>query len=482
MFTDRLTGKPAARRIIATDCRHGDDTSLTRQGFGRYFTDQEGLRPAESKRMIPQPQSDVHKWRPARRTLSEPGAMHFEKREGLKKVEPPPPKVFSIRERRHLRQVASKEEHDDRPVGPKTVYRGNGYRAADQVAQETDIQNEMQRKQRPLDLLSQRNGIYAKSLGDKPYRHPEYENRFHHAGGLIIGSTGIRGNFPKNEARNATSIKIDDAPRKKVLCYEDRQKEKELRDAHNEVANLTKSFAALSGTYFFVQKSSKHCLDVDVSEERTLDMNPVILQPDEGSDSQRWVVTPAGNEEYMIQHRASMQYLDVHENNQGVVTRTDVSTPMRWVMIPYGNWECTIQHKETGRFLDAGEGSAALRPKAVGSSQRWILRTLGAHADDQAVAESWEDYALRPCETAQYEELDSDDEPAPTGASWYAWEVKLDKELRKELAPLTLDVLKERASTEGASKDAVAALDDQEDPKVAAIDLIANLVRAKGGS
>lgn len=47
----------------------------------------------------------------------------------------------------------------------------------------------MQRKGKLYGLESMRNSIGISSLGDKPYRYPEYEPEFYKNGGLIPGST-----------------------------------------------------------------------------------------------------------------------------------------------------------------------------------------------------------------------------------------------------------------------------------------------------
>jgi hypothetical protein len=243
MFCDKIHGKPTRTKRVETDCRDGAYYSVAQQGLGSYFTDREGLIVPESKRIIPQRQSDTFEWRASKRCMSEPGSRHYEKPEGLKTVEKPPPQIFSIREKRHIRQHSSKEEWSDRPVGAKTVFRENGYRAADQIAHEIDLTNEMQRKQHIQDLGGKRNGIGCKVLGDKNYRHPDYEPGFHHAGGLIIGSTFQRGSHKKTEARNATSIKLAVGGKKTMKSYEETQREREREEERQEVANLTKSIA-----------------------------------------------------------------------------------------------------------------------------------------------------------------------------------------------------------------------------------------------
>lgn len=54
----------------------------------------------------------------------------------------------------------------------------------------------MTRKKRLDGYESLRNNIGVASLGDKPYKYPEYSNNFYRDGGLIPGSTFRP--FPKN--------------------------------------------------------------------------------------------------------------------------------------------------------------------------------------------------------------------------------------------------------------------------------------------
>eukprot|EP00933_Yihiella_yeosuensis_P075188 TRINITY_DN84424_c0_g1_i1.p1 TRINITY_DN84424_c0_g1~~TRINITY_DN84424_c0_g1_i1.p1 ORF type:complete len:313 (+),score=47.82 TRINITY_DN84424_c0_g1_i1:37-939(+) len=242
-FTDKFTARPLCRRMLDTEVKHGAVTGLAQNGFGKYFTDKEGLRASESKRVIPMPQSEVCMWRPSKRPLSEPGALHLEKPDGRARVPEPPGRVYSMPEKRHIRQVESKEEYGDRAVGPRVVVRENGLRACDQPAREVDVQNEMQRKNRALDLLSQRNGIGVRSMGDKAYRHPEYMNGFHKAGNLIVGSSFHRGMHAKTVPRNSTSINIViDTSKPPVKSYMEKLREREVLEAQAEVEELTRNW------------------------------------------------------------------------------------------------------------------------------------------------------------------------------------------------------------------------------------------------
>jgi hypothetical protein len=271
-WLDRNSNLPHSRKIVPTCCRNGDDASFARQGPVGYFTDERGLMQIEGKRQVQGPVSGVYQWHPSKKPMTEPGADHWEKPEGLKKVQSKPAQVRFRKEKLHVRQVASKEEYHDRPIGPKTVKAPNGIRAADQPAQEIDLSRVLQRKSRIDHMDEQRNGIPARSLGDKQYRHPEYASEFYKAGGLIIGSTFARGHYAKTLPRNSTAWKEFAAEKPdavkamsyealeqmvrnntykefaeknpdviKCLSYMERQKLEKKLEAMAEVAELTKS-------------------------------------------------------------------------------------------------------------------------------------------------------------------------------------------------------------------------------------------------
>jgi len=234
-FGDIVTSNTLSRRIIDTGCRTGN--GLAARGMDTFFQDTHGLAASEGRRHIETTPAEVNNWRPARRSLSEPGYCHYEKAEGKRQVEgapSQPPKTLA--EKRHVRQIESKEEYGDRPYGPKTITRDNGLRAADQPAREVDISLELARKTRPLALRDQRNGLGVKSLGDKNYRHPEYDNNFFKIGGLVVGSTFQRGHFKKTEPKNNASVQLV-APTSSMggrkLNYKERREE-ELRQRVNE--------------------------------------------------------------------------------------------------------------------------------------------------------------------------------------------------------------------------------------------------------
>lgn len=52
-----------------------------------------------------------------------------------------------------------------------------------------DVESRMQKKIKNRELLGQRNQISVTTLGDKPYKYPQYSKDFYQTGGLIPGST-----------------------------------------------------------------------------------------------------------------------------------------------------------------------------------------------------------------------------------------------------------------------------------------------------
>jgi len=242
-FVERGSAKNQGKKVVQTHIRNGDDTSLARNGFGGYFSDTRGLSCAEGKKILPSVGSQVFEWRPSKRALSQPGSDHNEKPEGRRLCDAAPGKSLAIREKRHIRQVESKEEHSDRPNGKNAVVRANGLRAADQPAREVDLSYEMQRKVPHYSLHDARNGIGCAVHGDKPYKHPEYSDEFFKAGNLVIGAGFARGHFKKTEPRNAISLVPANVVRKEdAMTFADREALNAANEARAEVEELTKQW------------------------------------------------------------------------------------------------------------------------------------------------------------------------------------------------------------------------------------------------
>jgi hypothetical protein len=238
-FTDGTT-RPRGKRIVETKIRNGDEAGLARNGFGAYFSDERGLVNSEGIKILPCPGSQVFEWRSSKRPIKQPGDDHYVKPEGRRLVESAPGKALGIREKRHIRQVESKEEVSDRPAGPQIVVRDNGFRAADQPAREVDISMEMQRRVKGHSMLDCRNGIGCKVYGEKAYKHPEYSGDFYKIGELVVGSGFQRGHYKKTQPRNATSVQLVEVQRKEgAKTFEERQQEMSLLEARTEVEELT---------------------------------------------------------------------------------------------------------------------------------------------------------------------------------------------------------------------------------------------------
>jgi hypothetical protein len=120
-----------------------------------------------------------------------------------------------------------------------TVILDSGQRAADQRGMEMDLSQLMTSRRRCRDLVSQRNGIDCRTLGDKSYRHPEYDKDFYQAGGLAVGSSFVRGDFEKTTARNNPALAM---PPREVRVPCQTYAEKEAMRAAQEVSELTESW------------------------------------------------------------------------------------------------------------------------------------------------------------------------------------------------------------------------------------------------
>lgn len=242
-FTERISARPMGKRIVETNIRNGDETGLARNGFGGYFTDSRGLISKPISKIVEVPGSNVLEWRSSKRPLAEPGTDHFVKPEGRRLAESAPGKAVNIREKRHIRQVESKEEHSDRPLGPRTVFRENGLRAAEQPARELDISMEVQRKVPINCLYDMRNGIGCKVQGDKGYKHPEYSERFYKIGETVVGSSFSRGHYKKTLPRNATQVQLAEVQRKEgAKTFEERERDMLAFEAEEEVKELTRNW------------------------------------------------------------------------------------------------------------------------------------------------------------------------------------------------------------------------------------------------
>ena len=135
----------------------------------------------------------------------------------------------------------------------------------------------------------------------------------------------------------------------------------------------------LRGVYTIQQKSNSRYMD---AHEGSNDSS-VVTRDRQNNDTQRWILTPLGNNVYTIQQKSNSRYMDAHEgsNDNSVVTRDRQNNDtQRWILTPLGNNAYTIQQKSNGRYMDAHEGSndnsVVTRNRQNNDTQRWIIRPL----------------------------------------------------------------------------------------------------------
>jgi len=135
----------------------------------------------------------------------------------------------------------------------------------------------------------------------------------------------------------------------------------------------------LRGIYTIQQKSNGRY--ADAHEDRN--DNSMVTRDRQNNDTQRWVLTPLGNDTYTIQQKSNGRYVDAHEdvNDNSMVTRTRQNNDtQRWILTPLGNDTYTIQQKSNGRYADAHEdrndNSMVTRDKQNNDTQRWIIKPL----------------------------------------------------------------------------------------------------------
>ena len=126
-------------------------------------------------------------------------------------------------QRRHAEEKISGTYEDDE-VGKKTYVYHNRKTMSEYMT--TDLMGHKKR----TDFYGQRNGIGVASLGDKKYKAVEYDDRFFHEGGLVVGSTH---QIKIKSAGNAKAIdfysglKLDGPLNKDRVKWSDRVKQEE---------------------------------------------------------------------------------------------------------------------------------------------------------------------------------------------------------------------------------------------------------------
>jgi len=362
-FTDKLHGRAHGVAQVHAPWNRGMDHGLATNGFGRYFSDSAGLLPMQGRKAVPVAlNSDTMHWKPSKTCLSEPGAHHPEKPEGKAAVAEPLRRPQVEKERRHLVQVSSKEEHHDRPVGPNIVHRDNGLRAADQPAREVDVSGEMARKIRTVDLHGQRNGLGCRSLGDKCYKHPEYAVGYHTEGSLIPGASFVRGHFPKTVARRGAWVPLSANGKNKV------SNQKLTEEQHKALSKALKTFDNIKSVnmadYVAVEEACNKLAEaIDFAVAEKVSKNSLL----EAEDLRQ----------QLVEHLAAR-------------TRAPSKTSAHLVREEHGAQRLYEKYTQQGLYP---KDAAA---KAMGQAR--------AKKDVGVLTGKWEDYALKDCEGANWED------------------------------------------------------------------------------
>jgi len=135
----------------------------------------------------------------------------------------------------------------------------------------------------------------------------------------------------------------------------------------------------LSGVYTIKQKNNNRFLD---AHEKTSKDFSAVTRDAQNNDTQKWTLTPLGNNTYTIQQKNNNRFLDAHEKTSedfSAVTRDSQNNDtQKWTLTPLGSNTYTIQQKSNSRFLDAHEQSnkdfsVVTREAQNNDTQKWVL-------------------------------------------------------------------------------------------------------------
>jgi hypothetical protein len=107
------------------------------------------------------------------------------------------------------------------------------------------------------------------------------------------------------------------------------------------------------------------------------------MRLEQGDDSQKWILTKVGNNEYTIQQKENMRFLDAwpwQSKDYRVCTREEQGDDsQRWIITNVGeNGEATIKQKLNDRTVDAYETAikdyaVVTRESAGDDTQLWVI-------------------------------------------------------------------------------------------------------------
>jgi nitrogen fixation protein FixH len=147
-------------------------------------------------------------------------------------------------------------------------------------------------------------------------------------------------------------------------------------------ANAATGQRQLSGVYTIQQMSNDRYVD---AHENSKNDYALVTRPAQNNDTQRWILTPLGDNVYTIQQKRNRRYVDAHENsknNYRLVTRpAQENDTQRWILTLQGDNVYTIQQQSSGRYVDAYENSdndyrLITRQRQNNYTQQWLFQRL----------------------------------------------------------------------------------------------------------
>ena len=134
---------------------------------------------------------------------------------------------------------------------------------------------------------------------------------------------------------------LDEKAEQARLAEEENRKAEQARLAEVErrkaeqarLAEERRRRIQLHGVYTIQQKSNRRYVDA----HQDANDNSVVTRNWQNNDTQRWILTPLGNNTYTIQQKSNRQYVDAHQdaNDNSVVTRNRQNNDtQRWIIKP----------------------------------------------------------------------------------------------------------------------------------------------------
>ncbi len=142
-------------------------------------------------------------------------------------------------------------------------------------------------------------------------------------------------------------------------------------------------------TYTIQQVSNNRYLDAHEVSEQDFRL---VTRHAQDNGTQRWRLTPLGDDRYTIQQVSNNRFVDAHEiagQDFRLVTRPEqANNTQKWKLIPQGNDRYTIQQVSNNRFVDAHENEGqdfrlVTRPAQNNDTQSWYIKPINIHTIQQ---------------------------------------------------------------------------------------------------